>query len=106
MFPASLIDSPGGSPDAENTTGGFDGESLTWAWTSTGLPPTVVWLVGEVTESVPCQYQVKVTARWAPVPGFVAVTVTWLVPTAAGAVPVICPVFASMARPAGSPAAE
>jgi hypothetical protein len=92
---------PGGSDGAEKVTGGSEGESLAWTARLTGLPPDVPWSPGDVTFSVPLQYQVKVTDV-EPAP-FVAVIVTWLELGVDGAVPVIWPVVVSSVTVGGKP---
>src|SRR5258708_39579351 len=101
MRPAVLMNMPGGSDGAEKVTGGSEGETLAWTARLTGLPPDVLRSPGDVTLSVPVQYQVKVTDV-EPAP-FVAVIVTCLELGVDCAVPGIWPVVGSSVTGVGKP---
>ena len=105
QVPALAIVTPGGSPVAVKVTAWPAAESADFTRKSAGLPSAADRLAGWVNVIVPCTSQVKLTDAVALETGSVAVTVPRLLPVAVG-VPLISPVLASMARPAGSPVAE
>jgi hypothetical protein len=107
MIPvAGLIDTPGGSPVADQLNGAFP-PSVVCFTGEIAAPTALVWAPGLITEN---EGEATTAGNWV-LPDFagllesVALTTGWNVPVAVG-VPEMVPVVASIDRPDGRPVAD